>query len=68
MKKDAHNICEKCLTCKMEKSWVSPHGLYRSLLIPTSPWIDIFMDFILGLPRFKERFSKMTHFIPCHER
>ncbi|RDX97715.1 hypothetical protein CR513_19466, partial [Mucuna pruriens] len=77
MRNDVHNICERCLTCKLVKSKVSPHGLYTRLLIPTIPWIDISMDFILGLPRSKggrdsiflvvDRFSKMTHFIPCHK-
>ncbi|RDX71972.1 Retrovirus-related Pol polyprotein from transposon 17.6, partial [Mucuna pruriens] len=28
MRKDVHNICAKCLTCKLTKSRVSPHGLY----------------------------------------
>ncbi|RDY11462.1 hypothetical protein CR513_03869, partial [Mucuna pruriens] len=53
MRKDVHNVCDKCLTCKMEKSKVSPHALYTPLPIPTTPWVDISMDFVLGFPRSK---------------
>jgi hypothetical protein len=45
--------------------------------VPTKPWVDIFMEFILGLPMSKkgrdsifvvvDRFSKMAHFIASHK-
>ena len=44
-------LCQTCLVCKQAKSKVLPHGLYTSLPIPSEPWVDISMDFVLGLPR-----------------
>jgi len=77
MKRDVERICGRCVTCRQAKSKVQPNGLYTPLPIPSEPWIDISMDFVLGLPWAKrgrdsifvvvDRFSKMAHFIPCHK-
>lgn len=77
MRHDVEQICGKYIICKKAKSKVQPHGLYTPLPVPNEPWVDISMDFVLGLPRTKrgqdsifvvvDRFSKMAHFIPCHK-
>ena len=77
MKKDVVHFCERCVLCKQAKSKLQPHGLYMPLPVPSSPWIDISMDFVLGLPRSRhghdsifvvvDRFSKMSHFIACRK-
>lgn len=51
MRRDVERICNRCTVCKHAKSKVQPHGLYTPLPIPTHPWNDISMDFVMGLPR-----------------
>ena len=61
----------------MNKCPLQNIGLYTPLLIPEHPWMDISMDFVLGLSQTQKgansiflvvnRFSKMTHLISCNK-
>ena len=65
----------RCATCTIGKLTKQNTGQYLPLPIPESPWQEVSLDFILGLPRTRrqldtilvvvDRFSKMTHFIAC---
>jgi hypothetical protein len=77
MRRDVDPYMSQCTTCNKAKSRLNPHSLYMPLPVPSVPWEDISMDFVLGLLRTKrgrnsifvvvDQFSKMAHFIPCHK-
>ncbi|RDX82367.1 Tf2-11, partial [Mucuna pruriens] len=65
MKRDFHHICDRCLVCKSSKSKVKPHNFYTPLPVHTIlPRSKTGKDSIFVMVN---RFSKMTHFIPCHK-
>ena len=49
MKRDVERACARCITCRQAKSRVLTHRLYTPLPVPSAPWVDISMDFVLGL-------------------
>jgi len=75
MRKHVDKHCKCCIACMKAKSRVQPHGLYTLLPIPSTFWVGISMDLVLGLPRTRkgnifmvvDRFWKMSHFIPCNK-
>jgi len=75
MRKKIQRHCSSCLTCLHGKSTAMSSSLYTPLLIASTPWKDISMDFVLGIPRTSrgvdsifvvvDLFSKKAHFIQC---
>jgi hypothetical protein len=75
MWRDVEIFVARCTTCQKAKFCLNPHGLYMPLPIPSVPWEDILIDFVLGLPRKQkgrdsifvvvDRFSKMALTVQC---
>ncbi|GKA46946.1 gag-pol polyprotein [Tanacetum coccineum] len=76
MEGDITALISRCATCHQAKSKFH-QGLYTLLPVPSQPWEEISMDFIVALPRTQRGkdaimvvincFSKMAHFVPCHK-
>ncbi|GKE54787.1 RNA-directed DNA polymerase [Tanacetum coccineum] len=75
MVNDVNHYILRCRTCHLAKLTSHNTGLYTSLPVPSAPWEDESMDFVMGLPQTQrkkdsitvvvDRFSKMAHFVPC---
>ena len=73
--RDVRRLIVRCSICTISKLTKQNSGPYLPLPVPESPWQEVSLDFVLGLPRTRrqqhsilvvvDRFSKMAHFIAC---
>ena len=59
LRKYVVRFVERCVICQRAKGTTSNAGLYLPFPIPTQPWTDISMDFVLGLPRTQWGFDSI---------
>jgi hypothetical protein len=74
---DVAHFVERFYVCQKSKGVLTNAGLYTPLPVPKAPWLDVSMDFVLGLPCTQwacdsilvvvDRFSKMAHFAACRK-
>jgi len=65
-----------CYICRRTKSFrVGHQGHLQPLPVPQRAWLDVSMDFVVGLPESEgfdaiwvvvDRLTKMRHYVPCH--
>ena len=77
MREEVEQYLRNCHVCKRAKaSRDAYNGLLQPLPVPERPWVDLTIDFVVGLPKSQgydavlmvvDRLSKEKHYIPCTE-
>nr|GEV94334.1 hypothetical protein [Tanacetum cinerariifolium] len=53
MRNEVDRYVKRCRVCQVSKGTATNAGLCMPLPVPLQPWVDISMDFVLGLPLLK---------------
>ncbi|GKB45723.1 putative reverse transcriptase domain-containing protein [Tanacetum coccineum] len=61
IRKEVDRYVKRCRVCQVSKGTATNAGLYMPLPVPLQPWVDISMDFVLGLPRTQRGLWKMVN-------
>ena len=59
MYKDVQRIVKSCGFCQVAKGMSQNTHLYTPNTVPEKPWIDISMDFVLGLPKIVKGYDSI---------
>ena len=77
MREEVEQYLRNCHVCKQAKAFRDAYnGLFQPLPVPERPWVDLTMDFVVGLPKSQgydailivvDWLLKERHYIPCTE-
>ena len=77
MQRDVDRFIKQCRVCHLAKTMSQNSRLYTPLVVPMSPWEDVSLDFVVGLPKTQrnkdsimmvvDHFFKMFYFVPCNK-
>lgn len=60
LKQDVAKVVKRCDTCQLAKQWKQTKDLYMPLSIPSCPWQDVGIDFVLGLLKTHRQYDSFV--------